>query len=149
MIKPLRKRHRQIWMAWAVLLPVGIVFAWLVIPNQAPVKLLQASSEKPLPVEKKSVDKDNYTVNLRTNNENSAWQLEWINKTALMVPSAVIYKVDDPGADISQSKLIGRIEANGRYIFPLEPDSTGYKDLKLVLYDFIHDKKIDSINFQP
>jgi hypothetical protein len=157
MIKPLRKRHLQIWIAFAVLLPVGIVFAWLVIPDSGPVKLLQSSPINLLPVIQGTRDKKDYTVNLRTNTENTQWQLEWKNKTPLTVPSAVIYKAvlnpSDGGMAGSfnpeKSELIGRIEARGDYIFSLRPDSTGYKHLHLVLYDFIHQQKIDSINFQP
>ena len=83
MIKALRKRHRQIWIAWAVLLPVGIVFAWLVIPNQQPVKLLRQEAEVLLPEIVKSSNKNDYLINLRSNKERTAWQLEWKNKNNL------------------------------------------------------------------
>jgi hypothetical protein len=155
MMKPLRKRHLQLWIAWAVLIPVGIVFAWLAIPNTEPVKLFQQSTADLLPVLKKTRDKKDYTVNLRSNQDNTLWQLEWKNKTALTVPSAVIYKASPspskggalesfrPGS----AELIGRIEARGDYVFPLPQDSNGYNQLHLILYDFIHQQKIDSINF--
>jgi len=146
MIKPLRKRHLQIWMTLAVLLPVGIVFAWLVIPNQPSVKLLQAPATELLPVVKRTADRENYIITLRSNEENTKWQLEWRNKTILTVPSAVIYKVNESNDDMTNWVLIGRIETKGRYIFQLEPDSNPQKQLKLVLYDFIHEQKIDSIN---
>jgi hypothetical protein len=42
MIKSLRKRHVQVWMAWAILLPVGIMVSWLSIPKQPVQSLLQA-----------------------------------------------------------------------------------------------------------
>jgi hypothetical protein len=157
-MKPLRKRHFQVWIAFAVLLPAAILFAWLAIPNSEPVKLLQSSATDPLPVIKGTNDKKDYTVNLRTNNENTQWQLEWKSKIPLTFPSAVIYKASPsrPGGTeggvsrsfkIENAELIGRIEATGDYIFPLGPDSTEYKQLTLVLYDFIHQQTIDSINF--
>ena len=65
MMKPLRKRHLQIWMAWAILLPVGIVVAWLSVPEQKPVKLLQSHTVEVLPVIKNTKDLDNYTINIR------------------------------------------------------------------------------------
>jgi hypothetical protein len=157
MMKPLRKRHLQVWTALAVLIPVGIVFAWLAIPNSEPVKLLQSPTADLLPVIKKTSDKKDYTVNLRTNKESTEWQLEWKNKMALTVPSAVIYKASpnpSKGGALESFRseyatLIGRIEARGDYIFPLQQDSTGYSQLHLVLYDFIHQQIIDSINFHP
>jgi hypothetical protein len=156
MMKPLRKRHFQIWIVLAVLIPVAIVFAWLAIPDTEPVKLLQSSTADLLPVIKSTDDKKDYTVNLRTNNENTIWQLEWKNKTALTVPSAVVYKASpnpsEGGAFESfkpgESELIGRIEARGDYIFPLKYDSGEYKELNIVLYDFIHQKTIDTLNFK-
>lgn len=155
MIKTLRKRHRQVWMAWAVLLPAGIVFSWLAIPNQSPVKLLKTETIALLPDVVRSVDKKDYQVTIRTNREKTQWQLEWQNKTVLAVPSAVVYKLspdtsrvkDFEGFQPQKAELIGRIEARTDYVFPLNNDSTGYKELILVLYDFIHEKVIDTINF--
>ena len=155
MMKSLRKRHLQVWTAWAVLIPIGILFAWLAIPNSEPVKLLRSPFVDLLPVIKKTSDKKDYTVNLRSNRENTEWQLEWKNKMALTVPSAVIYRASpNPSAGGALEsfrpgsvELIGRIEARGDYVFPLPQDSTQYKELKLVLYDFIHQKIIEYINF--
>jgi hypothetical protein len=156
MMKPLRKRHLQVWFAWAVLIPAGIVFAWLAIPDTVPVKLLQSPTIDLLPVIKGSSDKKDYTVNLRTNTDNSQWQVEWKNKTPLMVPSAVIYRASPNlseggagrGFQIKDALLIGRIEARGDYVFELTKDSLEYKQLNLILYDFIHQKVIDSLTIK-
>jgi hypothetical protein len=150
MIKALRKRHRQIWALWAVLLPVGIVMAWLAIPNQPSIKLLQSSNAAPLPVLVKTIDGLDYAVSIRTNEDSTKWQLEWCNKTVLTIPSAVIYKdviTDNKSFKPEQAELVGRIEATGKYIFPLRVDSTGIQNIHLVLFDFIHEKIIDTINF--
>jgi len=147
MIKPLRKRHRQIWMAWAILLPVGIVFAWLAIPNQQAVRLLQNPTETLLPDIVQSGSLPDYSINLRSNEDRTRWQLEWFNRKVLNVPSAVIYQVNERTDSFTpaNAKLIGRIEAQGSYRFPLSIDSSVDKPLDLVLYDFIHNKIIDSI----
>jgi hypothetical protein len=155
MIKPLRKRHRQIWMALALLLPAGIVLAWLAIPNQQPVTLLKQQPAALLPGIIKTVDKKNYQVTLRSNKERTEWQLDWKNKTVLTVPSAVIYKAAsnlsyEEGYKLflpGNATLIGRIETRGDYIFPLKLDTAGFNRLQFILYDFIHEQKIDSINF--
>lgn len=165
MMKPLRKRHLQVWITWAVLMPAGIVFAWLAIPNTEPVKLLQLQNTDLLPIIKKTTDKKDYTIYLRSNQQNTEWQLEWKNKTALIVPSAVIYKASpnlppfgrgglSKGGALesfrpASAELIGRIEARGDYVFPLKKDLSGDKKLRFILYDFIHQQVIDSINFQP
>ena len=132
MIKPLRKRHLQIWTALAILLPIGIVLSWLVIPNPVPVKILNQATAELLPIIKYKKDTEQYCINIRTNKENTAWQLEWKNKLPLMVPSAVIYKASPSPSKggISRSftpgnsQLIGRIEAKGDYVFALASDST-------------------------
>lgn len=144
MIRPLRKRHLQVWIAWAVLLPIGILFAWLVIPNQSPVKLLQEPSQDLLPVIKSSAENENFMLNIRSNAENSKWQLEWLNKKMLTVPSAVIYDIRD-----GERQLVGRIETKGRYLFMLQQDSLSSIDKTFLLYDFIHEKIIDSLNCKP
>lgn len=154
MIKALRKRHRQIWLAWAILIPAGIVFAWLAIPNQPAVRLLKENSPLHLPEVVYSTDRADYLVSIRSDKTNKTWQLEWKNKTALTVPSAVIYRIQTAGTGSSgemfdpiKAELLGRIEARGDYIFPIQIDSTGRSPLHLVLYDFIHEKIIDTINF--
>lgn len=144
MIKPLRKRHFQVWMALAVLIPAGIIMAWLVIPNQPPVKSLLTAQPELLPVLVQSADKKNYWVNLRSNAGQTDWQIEWVNKYPLTVPAAVIYQKKDPGYTIGKNKLVGRIEATGSYTFPLAafPEPAVF-----YLYDFIKEKVIDTVSF--
>jgi hypothetical protein len=128
MIKPLRKRHLQIWTAIALLLPIGIILSWLVIPNPVPVKILSASKVELLPIVQAKKETSQYCIHIRTNKEKSEWQLEWKNKLSLTVPSAVIYKVPlnpSQGGTFGSLKpqdaeLIGRIEARGDYVFPLK-----------------------------
>ena len=146
MVKQLRRRHFQIWSALLVLIPLGIISATLVLPRQAKNDLLQPSSGESLPVVIKTIEKPDYTVRLRGNSQSAA-QLEWINKTALTVPTAVIYKTIPGKQSFRDGDLIGRIESRGTYHFTLINDSTNNYDF--VLYDFIHGKIIDSINFTP
>ena len=148
MIRTLRKRHLQVWSLLLVLLPTGIVLSWLVIPNQATVKLLQSPSIAALPVIIKTEELPDYTINLRTNEQRNEWQLEWINRSVLRVPSAVIYEVTDSSAGIAKAKLIGRIETSGRYVFPISHYDPGQVP-HFILYDFIHQQIIDHINFKP
>jgi hypothetical protein len=150
MIKGLRKRHRQIWMVWAILLPAGIVLAWLAIPDQQTIRLLQRPAINPLSEIVQSFSLPDYSINLRSNTTRSEWQLEWFNKKVLRVPSAVIYQLSEKNGSFNpvNAKLIGRIEAQGGYWFPVSIDSSINKPLNLVLYDFIHNKIIDSIQLK-
>lgn len=153
MMKPLRKRHLQVWIITTLLLPAGIILAWLAIPNQQPVQLLQTPGVVLLPVIKQTRSFNDHIVNLRTNNNHSDWQLEWKNKAPLKVASAVIYRVPitivaNKSFDPVSSELVGRIEARGDYVFPLSENPVMHASWQFLLYDFIHEKIIDTINFQ-
>lgn len=145
MMKPLRKKHLQIWTAWAILIPIGIITAYVNVPKKVTDKLIQPANETALPVVVNSVDKTNYAVTLRTNNDKTQYQLEWINKAASVYPSSLIYKLSAEKS-FETADLIGRVEARGSYYFPLKKDSTGNYDF--VLYDIIHKNIIDSLKFK-
>jgi hypothetical protein len=147
MIKPLRKRHLQIWSTLLVLIPAGIIVGWLSVKEISPGNTLQPASEQALPNIILSAEDENFVVRLRSN-ASGAQQLEWINKYVLTVPSAVIYKTAPGKKGIESAELIGRIEAKGTYYFPVQKDLTNGKP-KFILYDFIHEQIVDSINFEP
>lgn len=146
MIKPLRRRHLQIWSAFLVLIPSGIVAAWLSVKRPVQGSLLQPTAAEILPNIISSSENSTYTVRLRSN-DSLAEQLEWINKNVLSVPSAVIYQSSAGHGGIEGAQLIGRIEARGNYYFPLRRQSIREKRT-FIVYDFIHEKIIDSIKLQ-
>ncbi|MBL7737914.1 MAG: hypothetical protein JNK14_01760 [Chitinophagaceae bacterium] len=148
MMRSLRKRHLQIWSAWALLLPAGITLAWLAIPYQQPVKLLQTPAQELLPAIIQTKEHDDYTLNIRSDHSHTVWQLEWKNKTTLNYPSAVIYKTTVHNNDPEKAELVGRIEARGDYIFELSPVPHNQAGLKFILYDFIHEAVIDTFIFK-
>jgi len=148
MIKQLRKRHFQIWIVLLVLLPASIVMARLVTPKIPIDQLLQPSAYPAYPTIIKTITKDNYSVHLRKAND-SSFQLEWINKKILIVPSAAVYKLPAGSNDTKNGVLIGRIEGRGVYRFAVDtsfrPDR--FSSYRLFLYDFIHQQVIDTIKF--
>lgn len=147
MIKSLRKQHLQIWSMLMVLLPVSIVVARLAVPKQVFDKLLQPNALAGFPIIVKTIEKQNYTINIRKSND-TAWQLEWVNKTTLTWPTATIYKITKGNTDIKSGLLIGRIEARGTYRFNLPANQPiNQATDQLVLYDFIHQQIIDTITF--
>jgi|KBSMisStandDraft_5_1062788.scaffolds.fasta_scaffold495148_2 hypothetical protein len=146
MVRGLRKRHLQIWVALAILIPIGVVSAVIVRPQLPKSKLLQPAATPALPVILKSVDKDDYTISIRGNSDTSMLQLEWINKKALTYPTATIYEDTTNTNNISNALLIGRIEARGIYRFSLSKNLVR-NDYHFIVYDFIHKKVIETITF--
>ena len=146
MIKQLRKRHFQVWMVLLMALPAGIISGTMAIPRKVANHLLQPGNTVALPVIVRRVERENYIIHIRKGGD--ALQLEWVNKNALTVPTALVYKTTGGNKDISKAELIGRIEARGIYHFNLAPGSFGGPDsVQLILYDFIHQQIIDTINF--
>ncbi len=149
MMKPLRKRHLIIWRAMAFLLPAGIIIAWIAIPQVVHQSLLQPESASPLAMVLKKAISRNYSVSIRANEDTSILQLEWINENILQYPTATIYAEDTVTKNINDMKLIGRIEARGKWYFPLDSTFKYMRKNRLLLYDFIHKQIIDTINFLP
>jgi len=145
-IKPLRKRHLQIWIAWAVLLPVGIAVAYISVKRPATIQLLQPPAGTGLPVIIKSVDNERYSIALLGNPDSTQLQLQWVNMKVLSVPTATIYKVAAGSIDLTGAVLLGRLEARGTYYFPVDSGFLREKP-DLVVYDFIHNKVLDTIKF--
>jgi hypothetical protein len=148
MIRTLRKRHKQIWTLLAFLLPLGILTAWLSVPKSVKDQLFQPSSTVALPLVIKTLKKNNYSISLRSNEDGSVVQLEWINQTALTFPSAFIYEVNpgNNGQELEGAGMIGRIGSRGTYHFPLKKEP-GNNQYHFVLYDIIHHDILDRINF--
>ena len=146
MIKPLRKRHLQIWIAWAVLLPVGIAVAYTSVKKNATIQLLQPPAGTGLPAVIKSFDNERYSIALLGNTDSTQLQLQWVNKKVLTVPTATIYKVAANSNDLTGAVLLGRLEARGTYYFSVDPAFLLQKP-DLVVYDFIHNKVLDTIKF--
>jgi hypothetical protein len=153
MIKPLRKRHLQIWILCAVLIPIGVIVAWMAVPKKVTQELLQPEAIKRTRDLIFSIDKQNYRVNLYFD---STFQLEFINRNVLSNLSLLLYKVVDSSTDnIDKQELIGRIQGKGSHNFPFkldvnpngEPKYSFYG--KLILYDIIKKQKIDSIIIKP
>lgn len=140
MMKPLRKRHLQIWASLAVLIPAGIISAYMVVPKKAVNKLLPEEKNSALPVVINKAETKNYSVYLRRSADNKNYQLQWINKKSSVQPSSLVYKERN-----GERELIGRVESTGTYFFPLKADPAN--TYHFILYDIIHQHITDSINF--
>lgn len=148
MIRQQRAAHKWVWTLFIFLLPTGILLGWLVVPSEKPVQFLQHKSIELMPEVLKSYQVPAFSVSIRTDSARDKFQLYWCNLKELNVPTAVIYVTSKDSFEITQSKYVGRIETRGSYLFPL--DSTiNFKNSRLILYDFIHEKIIEQINVKP
>ena len=148
-MKQLRKRHLLIWRMLAILLPAGIIIAWIAVPNAALQPLLQPEHTSPLPLILSKAINRQYAVSIRASEDTSLLQLEWINGEILQYPTATIYAEDSTAGSINEMKLVGRIEARGNWYFPLDSTFRHARSTRLLLYDFIHRQIIDTINLLP
>jgi len=164
MIRPLRKRHLQIWILWAILIPVGIIVAWMAVPNKVTQDFNRISNSAPtLPqqtIERDtiiaSIDKKDYRVNIlmpKTIVGEIRWEyklkLEFINKKTLRTPSLLIYEVTAPGENIDKQELLGRIENKATQYFQFKiQDIISLHKEQFILYDIITKQTIDSINIK-
>lgn len=145
MVKSLRKRHLQIWSMLLVLLPAGIISAKLATRKAPAQTLLQPAPGTSFPVIVHRAETPAYTATIRKASD-SLFQLEWINKRPLTVPTCNVYGLPAASIQINNAELIGRIEAMGTYRFVL---NHGIDHIHhLVLYDFIHGKAVDSVFFR-
>ena len=142
MIRSLRKRHLQIWILWALLLPLGIVSA-IMARRTIPTSAVEIQNVFLLPVVIQEKTWQGNTVQLRGSNRSSIHQLVWMNKEMLSIASATIYLANNDSNSILSSKYIGRIESRGNYVFDLPAEN----QYRFIVYDFIHQQIIDHINF--
>jgi hypothetical protein len=141
-IRPLRKRHLQIWMLWALLLPLGIVSA-VMARRSIPSSAIEIQNGFLLPVVIKEKIWNGNTLQLRGSTQSKVQQLVWMNKQMLSIASAALYLEESDINSVSSPKYIGRIESRGNYVFEL-PVKSKYH---FIVYDFIHQQIVDRINF--
>lgn len=148
MIRQLRKRHLQIWSVFALLIPAGIIIAWIAVPKKPLTNLFEPQETQLLPKIIRTKNTDHYTVNIRYAENFRNCQLEYINRSALNVPSLLIYIMKPEAQRIDEHQLLGRIESKGSHRFSLPADS-GSKATGFILYDIIHRNILDTIIVEP
>lgn len=132
-----------------MLIPVGIIVAWMAVPKKVTQQLLQSETLRTNDDTIASVDKGNYAINILLDwskankvplltelyEENkkpeslpnyrdslkNEFRLEFINKKELTVPSLLLYHIiDSTTNDLDKQELLGRIEGKGSQYFSLE-----------------------------
>jgi hypothetical protein len=139
----------------AILLPVGIIFAWMAVPKKVTQELLQEPQTNKGVIVIDKGDPGDFSFRILTDSlpESSNMYLEFTQKKELKTPSRLIYQVvTSDEKDLDKQLLLGRIGSKGSQLFALDPRFTnwnvrkwyGYK-AKFVLYDFGSKNVIDSI----
>jgi hypothetical protein len=149
MISQLRRRHLTIWMALAVLLPIGFIAASLSIPTPATMTQLASSAPPALPTILASGETPELKFNRRTAAQ-SEQQLEVVIKQPLTQASALVYLSEDPQAmEKHPGMLLGRLGSKGVYRFAVPAGLSAEKVWKVTLYDVLKDQSIQTILLQP
>lgn len=121
MIRAQRKRHRSIWVAMAITLPVLVALAVMgtpKAPGQTQVSMQSAANGSIL----KEVDTKDVKVNIRGAGQKPT-QLEVVVKVPLKAASAMVY--------LKNGEALGQVGKRGVYRFPIKnmPLAISIKDL--------------------
>ena len=164
MIASQRKRHLQIWILWAIILPIGIIVALMAVPKKVTQELLQKVAPASTYHTIASLEKENYMINILVPNSvtikhPTGWEydikVEFINKKGSATDSLLLYKVIDfTDNNIDKQELLGRIQSKSTQEFRLKffdlrvtNNKFDYRD-KFLLYDIMKKQVVDSINFK-
>jgi len=147
MITPHRERHLLIWAILAVLLPAGVVAAYLAIPKKAIDRVPVVEQAPALENVITSADDEYFHVNYRGSTEGMK-QLEVIIKMPLTIPSALVYISETEAFNPNDALLAGELDSKGVYRFALPAGYEGGEHFTIVFYDFIKKKTFRSLNIQ-
>lgn len=140
MINTLRKRHRNVWLGIALLIPIALIMAVTSTPKFPVDNWLNSEVLVPASI-LKEYQLPGIKVNLR-GEENKVQVLE----IALLVPlksaSSEVIIVNNQ----EQSVSLGQIGATGVYHFKLNGKVEDWKTLKI--NDYIKNEEINSISLQ-
>lgn len=143
MIKPLRKKHLQVWSLWAFLIPLGVIAATLVRKPLVKEAFELGTGTTPLAVVVEQKQAGQNLLQLRGREPGTVAQLVWISREPLRVPTATIYLAKSSNANINEAVYIGRIENRGTYVFGLPVQ----RDYHFIVYDFIQHQIIGRVSF--
>lgn len=144
MIPSLRRRHRLIWILWAILLPLGFVLAIASIPRPVyhPTDTQQAEAYPEVIVKQES---ESISASLRE--DQGLKQIELNLKKAYIAPSTYVYLSKESFESPDQAQLLGALTSPGTYRFNLDSASSASEYGSITLFDPIHNQILDSFNF--
>ncbi|MGB0929321.1 MAG: hypothetical protein ACPGVB_01000 [Chitinophagales bacterium] len=139
MIPKLRRRHKWMWLILMILLPMGFIIAYSLIPESQELVNKQLPASKPIPLAKiVSIQKTpQFDVSLREDVNLGLKQIEVRVKQTLTRPSTHLYVSDKTSKEIEEALFLGILETKGAYRFNLNPAITYQNAFVLLFYDKI------------
>ncbi|MEZ4886920.1 MAG: hypothetical protein R3E32_19480 [Chitinophagales bacterium] len=139
MIPELRKRHKWMWLVLTVLLPLGFITAYSLIPTSQVMVNQNFPATLPIPLAKivSIRNTPQFDIQLREDNVLGLKQIEVVVKNALTRPSTHLYVSDKSSKKVNDVLFLGILESKGTYRFNLNPSMTYQKTFILLFYDKI------------
>lgn len=140
MVPELRKRHRQIWRVWAVLLPLGFVLSVLALPRKEYPDQLPAPVTAAWPIEGPVIKSGELTAGLRGKAGESGKQLEIVLQKPFKAPMTRVYW---------NEQFIGSLGAVGVHRYALDSALLAAPAFTLKIVDPVNGVVLNQIELQP
>ena len=150
MVPELRKRHKWMWLILTILLPMGFITAYSLIPQSQEVINEQLPASKPIPLSKIASIQNTpqFDVSLREDANLGMKQVEVIVKERLNRPSTHLYLSDKSSREINDAQFLGVLGAQGAYRFNLNPAATYPNAFVVLFYDKIEGKIYEEVQLK-
>ncbi|MDN5215279.1 hypothetical protein QQ020_24585 [Fulvivirgaceae bacterium BMA12] len=144
MIRPLRKRHRIMWLA---LLPVISILFVKSFPSFKTYREKETKAQVPdSPTFMETVSTEKPYFDARLGTLSSGEQVLQMNlKTAFDSPAPGVYLVGGNREDVKAYQFLGDVNTTGNHQFKFEKPNDSYQ---LIVYDPIKKIQLETINFQ-
>jgi hypothetical protein len=139
MILKLRKKHFEIWVILAFLLPAGIIYSYYVVKPETADEF-SAETKMVYPVLISSFVRNDYEIILRRNEKNYL-QIEWVGKTPVKSPAPFLQLiVNGMKEDVGSAGSKGRLILNSSLQYSID------SKIQIILSDRISQQKLDEFN---
>ena len=147
MIPELRKRHKWMWLILTVLLPLGFITAYSLMPKPAVLVNEQLPTSKPIPLTKVVSNRQTpqFDVSLREDNGLGIKQIEIKVKENLTRPSNHIYLSDKTSVGIENAQFLGVLTSKKAHHFNLNPAMTYQNAYVVLFYDKIAEEVYEEV----
>jgi hypothetical protein len=146
MILSLRKRHRMIWLLLAILLPIGVVVAWLAKPDAdlaiGTYPFETALSGSPVG---ETVAFSHGTIQLVAQPATRLQTLVFQIEKPLDQPGVAVYVSDQPLKDPKKGTSLGILGSKGPTYFKLDTSTVNWSQMHALLFDPIRKQTLQTI----
>ncbi|MFK7903758.1 MAG: hypothetical protein AB8B69_01470 [Chitinophagales bacterium] len=150
MVPQLRRRHKWMWLILTILLPMGFITAYSLMPPTQETIAQPLPDSKPAPLSKiiSIRQTPQFDVKLREDNILGLKQIEVVLNKALKRPSTHLYVSDKSSKEIADAQFLGLLGSKGDYRFNLNPAITYQNAFVLLFYDKIAGEVYEEIQLK-